>query len=115
MRSSPAGAQALEERKFDCALKHFDQAIDGSPDFAEAYNQRAIVYYLRDQFHQSIDDCRRAVDRMSCHFGAWSGMGHCYANLGDAQHAIECYRQALAINPHLDGVRAAVDEMQCHL
>ena len=109
------GAIALEQRKFDCALNHFDSAIELSPEFAEAYNQRAIVYYLRDQFHQSIDDCRRAVDRMPCHFGAWSGMGHCHANLGDAQHAIECYRQALVINPHLDGVRSAVEEMQCHL
>ncbi|MBV8781129.1 MAG: tetratricopeptide repeat protein [Phycisphaerae bacterium] len=109
------GAQSLEKKDFVCALRHFDRAIEISPNFAEPYNQRAILHYLRDQFHESIDDCRRAIDRMPCHFGAWAGMGHCHANLGDAQHAIECYRHALTINPGLEDIRATVDELQCHL
>ena len=85
------------------------------PDFAEAYNQRAIAKYLQERYEESIRDCRRAVERMPCHFGAWAGMGHCHAHQGRAAEAIEAYERALLINPHLEGIRQAVDELRATL
>jgi tetratricopeptide (TPR) repeat protein len=107
------GAIALEKRSFDCACKHFGRAIEIDPDFAEPYNQRAIVHYLREQFGDSILDCRKAIERMPCHFGAWAGKGHCHAYLGNIAEAIRCYSQALAINPGLDGIRQAIKQLRC--
>jgi cytochrome c-type biogenesis protein CcmH/NrfG len=49
---------------------------------------------------------------MPCHFGAWAGLGHCYAHEGQLAEAVEAYERALAINPHLEGVRQAVEEMR---
>jgi len=102
------GAQAIERRDFDHAVRHFDRAIAECPDFAEAYNQRAIANYLRERFEESIGDCRRAAKLMPCHFGAWSGLGHCQAHLGLVADAIKSYERALEANPHLDCVREAV-------
>ena len=65
------GAEALNTREFGRAIKLFNQAIRSDPDFAEAYNQRAIAYYLTEDYEPSIADCRRAIRRMPCHFGAW--------------------------------------------
>lgn len=101
-------AEAMSKREFDTALACCDQAVSLDPDFAEAYNQRAIAHYLREEFQKSIDDCWRATERMPCHFGAWAGMGHCYAHLGNHEQALEAYQRALEINPHLDCVREAV-------
>src|SRR5690349_1094072 len=42
------GAQALGRREFDEAVEHFTRAAEICPDFAEAYNQRAIAYYLQE-------------------------------------------------------------------
>ncbi len=106
------GAEAIERRDFDHAVHHLERAIQIDPTFAEAYNQRAIASYLQEHFEQSIEDCQRAVERMPCHFGAWAGMGHCYAHEGRLAEAVEAYEQALRVNPHLDAVRQVVETLR---
>ena len=106
------GAQAIERREFDHAIKYFDRAIADCPNFAEAYNQRAIANYLRERFEESIADCRKAVDFMPYHFGALAGMGHCQAHLGLVAEALESYQRALEVNPHLECVRETVTHLK---
>jgi tetratricopeptide (TPR) repeat protein len=109
------GAQALDRREFDHAIRHFSRAIELDPHFAEAYNQRALAYYFKDEYAESIRDCRATIERMPCHFGAWAGLGHCYAHLEQMERALEAYRQALEINPHLDCIRESVEELDRRL
>lgn len=106
------GTRCLSDRNFDCAFDHFSQAIEICPNFAEAYNQRAIAWYLLEEYEKSAEDCQRAIERMPCHFGAWAGLGHCHAHAGRFAHAIECYEKALALNPHLDCLRQAICELK---
>ena len=106
------GSLALGRREFDEAMDCFTHAIEADPDFAEAYNQRAIANYLTDQFEASIADCRKATELMPCHFGAWAGMGHCYIHLGQPGRAIRCYERALKINPHLACVAESIEELR---
>jgi tetratricopeptide (TPR) repeat protein len=106
------GSRALDRRDYARAISHFDKAIELDPNFAEAYNQRAIVHYLEERYEQSIEQCRRAVELMPCHFGAWAGLGHCHCHSGRLTDALECYEKALSINPHLEGVSQAVDELK---
>jgi tetratricopeptide (TPR) repeat protein len=106
------GTKALNAREFDRALEHFDRAIDADEAFAEAYNQRAIAHYLQEQYETSAQDCRLAVERMPCHFGAWAGMGHCFLHMGKLAKALKCYEQALSINPHLDCLRETISEIK---
>ena len=105
------GTKALNGRDFQKAVEHIDRALSEDPNFAEAYNQRAIVLYLQERYEDSIEDCRRAVEHMPLHFGAWAGMGHCHAHLGRLRDAVECYQRALSINPHLDGIPQAIHEL----
>lgn len=109
------GTDCLSDRRFACAHKHFARAIELNPGFAEAYNQRAIAYYLQENYEASEADCRRAVELMPCHFGAWAGLGHCCAHLGRLDEALEAYEKALAINPHLDCIQQAVRELRGRL
>lgn len=106
------GCEAITRRDFTAADGCFNEALRIDPEFAEAYNQRALSNYLQENFESSIVDCKQVVKRMPCHFGAWAGMGHCYAHLGDLQRAVESYERALEVNPHLDCVREAVDELR---
>jgi len=109
------GALAMGRRDFEHAISHFDRAIALSPEFPEAYNQRAIAKYLLDRYEPAIDDSRKATELMPIHFGAWAGMGHCYTHLDRLPEAAECYQRALEINPHLSEIRTAVDELTCRL
>ncbi len=106
------GVRALGDKRLEAAVEHFNKAIAMKPDFAEAFNQRAITYYLSEEWHKSLADCQRAAELMPCHFGAWAGQGHCYAHLGQLPEAIASYQKALAIHPRLDCVKTAMEELQ---
>ncbi|MDX2270462.1 MAG: tetratricopeptide repeat protein [Cyanobacteriota bacterium] len=73
--------------------------IDGQPDFAEAWNRRAVLYYLQDRFPEAVEDCQVVIRLNPHHFGAWHGLGLCLAALGEYRQAISAFRQALAIQP----------------
>jgi tetratricopeptide (TPR) repeat protein len=102
------GTDAMNRRDFAGAIELFSRAIHHDPDFAEAYNQRAIGYYLVEDFQKSIGDCKRTVRRMPCHFG----MGHSHTHLEQIPEAIASYEKALEINPHLACVRESIEALK---
>jgi tetratricopeptide (TPR) repeat protein len=109
------GAAAMDARDFETAEELFTEAIKADPAFAEAYHQRAIVRCLTERYGESVADCQEVVQRMPCHFGAWAGMGHAHAHLGQLPDAIRCYVKALKINPHLECLGECVKELRKQL
>lgn len=74
--------------------------VQSQPDFAEAWNRRAVLYYTQGQYHQAIADCETVIRLNPVHFGALHGLGLCHAALGNEPAAIEAFRQAIAIQPY---------------
>ncbi|MDZ8028125.1 MAG: tetratricopeptide repeat protein [Nostoc sp. SerVER01] len=70
------------------------------PDFAEAWNRRAFLYYSIGDYQKSLADCQMVVQINSIHFGALHGMGLCYAALGRYGEAIRAFKRALEIQPY---------------
>jgi len=106
------GSELVNHRQYQSALEEFGAATRLDPTYAEAFNQRSITHYLLEDYHASLEDAEMAVQLMPTHFGAWSGMGHCHAHLGDARRAVRCYRRALGINPYLHCIRQIVSEIE---
>ena len=96
------------------AVSVLDALTDRYPDWAEPHNQRAIANFGAHRFVESISDCRRVLAIQEHHFGAWAGLGLCYARLGEQDKSLECYRRALVIHPRLSGVRQAVRTVREH-
>jgi len=99
------GARALSSNRLSRAERYFDQVVQMAPAYAEGWNQRATVRYLRGRFAQSAADIRRTLILEPRHFGALSGLGLVYMELGRDGAARDAFRRALAINPHLAGAR----------
>jgi tetratricopeptide (TPR) repeat protein len=76
------------------------ELIKDQPDFAEAWNRRAFLYYSIGNYRKSLSDCQKAVQLNSIHFGALHGMGLCYAALGEYGKAIQAFQRALEIQPY---------------
>ncbi len=103
----------IGENDFDGAIECLDCLLVRCPDFAEAYNQRAITYFLKEDYRASLADCRRTLRLNPFHFGAMAGIGHCYASLGQLQMALEAYRRALQMHPRLEGVHQSIQQIRC--
>jgi tetratricopeptide (TPR) repeat protein len=106
------GAQALNQRDFQCAIDHFDRALELCFDFAEAHHQRGMAWYLLEEHEQAIADYTAAVILMPNHFCAWAGLGHSNAHLERIPQAIEAYERAREINPHLKGIAQALGDLR---
>jgi len=74
--------------------------IKDQPDFAEAWNRRAFLYYSIGDYQKSLADCQMVVQINPIHFGALHGMGLCYAALGQYGQAIRAFQRALEIQPY---------------
>ncbi|MGE5660011.1 MAG: tetratricopeptide repeat protein [Actinomycetota bacterium] len=82
------------------ALELLNQLIAESPDFVEAWNRRAVLYYTKADYKKSLRDCEVVLQLNPVHFGALHGLGLCYAALGEYRNAIYAFRRALAIQPY---------------
>jgi len=100
-----AGVDAMQSRKLEEAEELFGRVIERLPTFAEGWNRRATVRYLRKNFRGSIADCQATLARNPNHFGAASGQGLCHMTVCEFRDAAICFRRALEIHPHLDAVR----------
>lgn len=106
------GSRALANDRLLRAERYFDQVVAMAPDYAEGWNQRATVRYLRGRFAASAADIRRVLLLEPRHFGALAGLGLVYMELGRDAAAAEAFRAALAVNPHLDGARRNLERLQ---
>lgn len=82
-----------------------------APDFSEAWNRRATVRYLREDYEGSLADIDETLALEPRHFGALSGKALVMRELGDDDAAREALEIAVEIHPHL-GSRAMLDELR---
>lgn len=95
---------AMDEQNSDVALELLNAVVKLRPDYVEGWNRRATLYYLRNDYAHSLADIEQVLAREPRHFGALAGLGMIMQDLGDDKRALEAFRKALAINPHLDKV-----------
>jgi tetratricopeptide (TPR) repeat protein len=100
-----AGVDAMQNRKLAEAEELFGRVIEMLPAFAEGWNKRATIRYLRKNFKGAIADCQETLARNPNHFGAASGQGLCHMSVSQFREAAICFRRALDIHPHLDAAR----------
>jgi tetratricopeptide (TPR) repeat protein len=102
---------AMDAQKMDVALKLLDAVIKLRPDYIEAWNRRATVYYLQNDYAHSLQDLEQVLVREPRHFGALAGLGMIMQDLGDDKRALDAFRKALAVNPYLEKVPELVKSL----
>src|SRR5215203_1163111 len=98
---------AIDANDLDLAIELLDAIIKIKPDYIEAWNRRATIRYMRKEFGQSMEDIRQVLKLEPRHFGAMSGLGMILQEFGDEKRALDVFRRALEVNPHLP----KIDEM----
>lgn len=105
-------AVSVAEGNRDLAMKLLDAAVELQPDYAEAWNRRAFVFYLNDDYKRALGDIRRVLALEPRHFKALEGLGQLLRNLGEKKGALQAYEKLLAIYPAIPGAKQARDELR---
>ena len=90
----------------------FTSVIEADPDFAEAWNKRATVYFLMGAYDLSKRDIAQTIAREPQHFGALSGLGLVETHIGNYEAALKAYEKAAAIHPFMDGYEDIVSALK---
>ena len=91
--------QFMDRGDFDNAINLFTKIIDQSPDFAEAWNKRATVYFLKGELEKSIADIEKTLELEPRHFGALDGLAEIYLIKDNLLGAAATYKRILEIIP----------------
>jgi len=103
---------AFEKRDVDLALKLLDGIVKIKPDYVEAWNRRATIYFTKKDYGHALADLREVIKREPRHFGALSGLGLILQDLGEDKQALDVYRRVLAIYPRMERVPEIVRKWQ---
>jgi tetratricopeptide (TPR) repeat protein len=94
------------------AIATFSQIIRLKPEFAEAWNKRATIYYFTGDLQKSLADCDEVMKRNPNHFGALSGYGQIYVQMGELDQALRYFEKAYAINPTMLSVARTIQDIR---
>ncbi len=109
------GIEMMNEYALEEAVKVFSAIIEIEPDFAEAWNKRATVYYMMGKFDLSTADVAETVRLEPRHFGALSGQGLIYLKTNRREAAVEWFKRALRMNPFMENIRTSVEQLEQEL
>ena len=122
-----------DKRKLDAAEEIFSHVCDMCPTFAEGYNKRATVRYIKGSsiaigeeealllLSEAVQDCNMALELNRFHFGASSGAGLCYTELARVDRpnaerylrsAIESFKHAANLHPHMQGAAPSIVRLE---
>ena len=103
--------EASHAKNNELALKLLDAAVELAPDYAEAWNRRAYVFYVENNIERSLGDLRRVLALDPNHFKALEGLANILKDIGRKKEALRAARQLYEVNPFTDGAKQLVDEL----
>ncbi|WP_255448361.1 tetratricopeptide repeat protein [Telmatospirillum sp. J64-1] len=106
------GLEAIDSGDLELAQHIFDRVVLMAPHFAEGWNLRASVHYLKGDYRSAVGDIERVLKLEPRHFGALAGLGQIFLSLGHDRAALKAFDMALALNPHLASARTHALELR---
>ncbi len=95
---------AVDGKDTDLAIKLLDSIIELRPDYVEAWNRRATIRFVQKDYVRAMADIRQVLALEPRHFGAISGLGMIMQEFGDDKRALDAFRRAVQVHPHLQRI-----------
>lgn len=93
------GNAFFRDRQYDRALEQYNQAIDWSPEVAEAFCNRACVYLEKAEYELALTDSDRAILLNPSLASAVCNRGNALLGKGELGQAVSNYEQAMHLKP----------------
>ncbi len=95
---------ATEGKDTKLAVELLDAVVALRPEYVEGWNRRATIHFANKDYGKSLADIRQVLAREPRHFGALTGLGVIMQEFNEDKLALQAFRKALEVNPHLSKV-----------
>jgi len=113
------GTQRMNGRLYSEALLIFSRIIENFPNYAEAWNKRATLYYIAGNQDASIADIEKVLALEPRHFGALSGLGLVYIQQEELSKARQAFEKLIAVHPNSpnakQNLRAVIESLRLNI
>ena len=106
------GSKLVNKQKLEEAIIIFSKVIELDPEWAEAWNKRATVFYMVGEFQKSQDDINKVLELEDRHFGALAGQGLVNIQLENYEKAIMSYEKAHQIYPTMKSPTIMIERIK---
>lgn len=103
---------AMSDGALDTSETMLNELIGTYPDYAEALDRRAALYFKMKRYDEAVADIEQTLEIEPRHFGALAGRGMIYAAQGKIGEAKRSLEEALAINPYLTIAKEALKQLE---
>lgn len=101
-------ARAMSAKDFAKAQDLLNHVVVIAPEFAEGWNRRATLYFLMDDFSNSLADIETTLALEPRHFGALSGLAAIMQRIGREKDALDTWYKVLEVYPANQQAQQAV-------
>lgn len=95
----------------DAAFDFYDSVVELAPDFAEGWNQRALLHFNRENLTAAMQDLQQTLVLEPRHFMAMVGLGRILLETGDKEGALRVFEKAIDVHPRLDGLTDQIESL----
>lgn len=107
--------EAIAAEDLNAALDHLNAAIDHDPEFAEAWNTRASVFYQINEYALAVNDIEHALALEPRHYGAMEGLAMIFSETQHPDLALRVVEIARKVNPNRESLKEAEEGLQREL
>lgn len=102
----------MQEKEYKTAEQLLDSIIQVNSRYTEAWARRATLYFVQKDIYRSLADLRVVLAQEPRHYQALAGLGIILQDIGEEKLALQAYRRALEINPHLESISESVRRLK---
>ena len=106
------GSRLVQDQKLNRAIDVFTEAIELDPNWAEAWNKRATVFYMVGEFKKSQNDIDKVLELEERHFGALAGQGMVNIQLKNYDKAKRSYQKVQEIYPAMKSPKVMIEQIE---
>jgi tetratricopeptide (TPR) repeat protein len=104
--------KALRDGAFDTTETMLNELVGSYPEYTEALNLRAKLYYNQKRFDEAQTDLEAVLETEPRHFGALAGLAAVYQAKNQTAKAAAMLRDAIAVNPYMESAKQVLKQLE---
>lgn len=104
--------KATGEKSYDKARAHVSALTRLAPDFAEGWNASATLYFIQENYWQSVEHIQKTLELEPRHFGALAGLALILERTDRDAAALRTWEKVKALFPGMERAQEAIDRLK---